>query len=301
MWSHRQEAQLCYNLQMPAPIYTLPHRVTLYDLDARDQVSCATLFRYFEETAMRASTDLGFSFDWYKERGQFWVIRTMRLEQNCAARYEDELEIKTWVSAMTRVRADRNYLVTRARDGKMLARATANWVYLDGRTLMPARIDRAIADKFVEGELPALPARIRRSRDSAAHIEGVTARRAQYFEADSARHINNAVYVDWLEEAVREALTNASYALTLDSSTIPTLWFYRHSLDYLSSAVPGDELQITTRLTTRGRSVAEWRQEIHRADTRQLLVRASSTTLWINSQDRVVPWQANENLRARDS
>ena len=42
----------------------------------------------------------------------------MRMERICAPRYLDELEIRTWVSSMARVRSDRNYEVRRRADGK---------------------------------------------------------------------------------------------------------------------------------------------------------------------------------------
>ena len=108
---------------------------------------------------MQASSHMGFTLDWYNRRGQFWVIRTMRLERSVAAVYEDELEIRTWVSAMTRVRADRNYIVRRVRDGRVLARATANWVYLDRKTLHPVRIAPEIVALFTNPEPTALPPR----------------------------------------------------------------------------------------------------------------------------------------------
>jgi acyl-CoA thioester hydrolase len=275
---------------MPAPSYTMPLRVRLYDLDLRNQVSCATLFRYFEETAMQASSHLGFTLNWYEERGQFWVIRTMRLERNGAAEYEDELEIRTWVSAMTRVRADRNYLVRRAQDGRVVARATANWVYLDRKTMYPARIAPEIVAMFNEAEPPTLPPRAGRKSffPLETAIESTTIRRAAYYEADSAKHTNNAIYVDWLEEAIRDTLLARGYLLQLDGG--PALWFYRHSLEYLNSARPGDELEIATRLLGRGQSAGHWEQEIRRAVSREVVARDVCVTLWLDENNRAVRW-----------
>jgi YbgC/YbaW family acyl-CoA thioester hydrolase len=275
---------------MPGPSYTLPIRVRLYDLDIRDEVSCATLFRYFEETAMQASSRLGFTLDWYNARGQFWVLRTMRLERSNAARYEDELEIRTWVSAMTRVRADRNYLVRRVRDGRVLARATANWVYLDRKNMHPARIAPEIIALFSNPDPPPLAPR-KDSKSMArvqSPIRGETGRRAFYFEADSAKHTNNAVYVAWLEEAVRETLSACGYHVPVDSG--PSLWFHRHWLEYLNAARPGDDLEIMTQLAGRGKTAGLWRQEIRRAGSHEIVVRAESATFWVDNRDRPVRW-----------
>jgi acyl-CoA thioesterase FadM len=277
-----------------SPSYTLPLRVPLYDLDLRDEVSCATLFRYFEETAIQASGHLGFTFDWYRARGQFWVIRSLRLKRTGAAHFQDELEIRTWVSAMTRVRADRNYLVRRVRDGRVLARATANWVYLDTRTLFPARIAPEIVGLFKDTEPAALPPReLRASLFSPDEtLRGVMTRRAQYFEADSARHVNNAIYVDWLEEAVRDTLLAHGYALPLDGG--PSLWFYRHALEYLNSARPGDHLEIATRRVARAKSAGHWEQLIRRMPSEEVVARGECVTLWRDERNRVAAWPAPE-------
>ncbi len=277
---------------MPAQSYTMPLRVRLYDLDLQDQVSCATLFRYFEETAMQASSHLGFTLDWYRERGQFWVLRTMHLERNAAAQYQDDLEIRTWVSAMTRVRADRNYLVRRPRDGRVLARAMANWVYLDRKTMHPARIAPEIVELFKDAEPPALPPR--REHKSLTHpdtdMQKTATRRVEYYETDSARHVNNAVYVQWLEEAVRDALLARGHSLYTEGA--PSLWFHRHRLEYLHSARPGDELDVVTRLIGRGISAGRWQQEIRRAVSGELVARSECVTLWRDANNRPVRWDA---------
>jgi YbgC/YbaW family acyl-CoA thioester hydrolase len=275
---------------MSGPTYTLPLRVRMYDLDLRGQVSCSTLFRYFEETAMQASSQLGFTLDWYNDRGQFWVIRTMSLERNSPAQYQDDLEIRTWVSAMTRVRADRNYLVRRVRDGRVLVRATANWVYLDRKTMYPARIAPEIVAMFTNAEPPALPQQktTKSLLDLDLDIQGHSARRALYYDADSARHTNNAVYVNWLEEAVRETLLAKGYSLGLDGG--PSPWFYRHSVEYLNPARPGDELEIETKLIGRGKSAGQWRQQVRRVHSHEVVAREECVTIWVDEQNRPIRW-----------
>jgi YbgC/YbaW family acyl-CoA thioester hydrolase len=265
--------------------------VSLYDLDAREEVSCANLFRYFEETAMRGSAHFGFDLEWYRAHDQFWVIRTMQIERACAPRYLDELEIGTWISAMARVRSDRNYLVRRARDGQVLARGIANWVYVDAKQMQPTRIHPEIIAMFDRHEKPALPpiGKVTLHPEKPARFEFSSARRAQFYEADSAQHINNAIYVDWLEEAIRDALRAMGYALALDGAT-PLPWFYRHALEYARPALPGDEVILRTRLVHSGKSSGVWEQElVHRAQGEQML-RATTTTVWVDSCNRLVPW-----------
>ncbi len=274
---------------MSSTLYTMPMSVRLYDLDLRGEVSNATLLRYFEQAAIQASSHVGFTMQWYTERGQFWVIRTIRIERSIPAHFGDDLEISTWISSLARVRSDRNYSLRRKQDGKVLARATANWVYLDSRTLYPARIAPEIVAMFNNPEPEALaPLAMPRTLRTGKELAGTTTRRAQFYEADSARHTNNAVYIDWLEEAVRDTLLANGYPLPLDGP--PSLWFYRHAVEYLNAARPGDTVEISTRLAATGKSAGYWIQEIKRAGSGERVARNECVTLWRGQNDCATPW-----------
>lgn len=266
-----------------------PLTVTLYDLDLRGEVPCSTIFRYFEETAMRGSSHFGFTLEWYREHGQFWVIRTLQLERSCAPQYMDELEIRTWISSMTRVRSDRNYEIRRATDRRVIARGIANWVYIDAAQLTPTRIPPEITGMFDAHEPPALYpiGKVLLDSGTPAQFEQVMVRRAQFYEADSAHHVNNAVYVDWIEEAVRAALGAMGCTLALDGST-PLPWFYRHALEYVQAALPDDEIEIRARLMQQGKTRSDWQIEILHAASRAQVLRARTTVLWVDASNQPV-------------
>lgn len=282
----------CYNPRVANTNFAFPLTVRLYDVDVREEVSCATLFRYFEETAIRGSAHFGFTLGWYQKHQQFWVIRTMRMERVCAPHYLDELEIRTWVSSMARVRSDRNYEVRHAGGGRILARGIANWVYVDASQMTPTRIHPEITAMFEPRDPPVLPPlnKLTLAPPQVTAPEHVSARRAQFYEADSARHTNNAVYVDWVEEVIRNAVRGMGYPLASDPSA-PFLWFYRHALEYARPALPGDSLELRARLSRRGQSVGEWQVEILRTHSREILLRAQSTTIWVDAGNRPVSWR----------
>lgn len=271
--------------------FCFPLTVRHYDLDLRGQVAPATLFRYLEEAAIRGSAHFGFDLAWYEARKQFWVIRTLQLERVCAPGYGDELEVRTWVSSLGRVRSDRNYEIRRPRDNRRVARAIANWVYLDAATLTPTRIPPEIVAIFEAGEAPALPpiGKVNLDSDAPALFEHRSTRHAQYYEADSARHVNNAVYVEWVEEAVRAALTAMGYALKLDGST-PFPWFHRHALEYVRSALPGDKIRLDARLVCRGKTRGDWQVRITTCDTCEDILRARTVMLWVDARGQPIRW-----------
>jgi len=71
------------------------------------------------------------------------------------------------------------------------------------------------------------------------------------------KHVNNAVYMDWLEEA----LADASAPL---ASPTQQLRVGAHDIEYVRSALPGDEVEIVVRLAGAGTQPAQWLLEIGR-------------------------------------
>lgn len=280
---------------MPNTSFEHQRRVTLYDLDANEQVSCATLFRYFEETAMQASAALGFPREWYRARGEFWVIRTMRLERFCPAKYLDDLSIRTWLTKVGRIRADRNYQVRLNSNGRFLARAVANWVYLDAHSMQPTRIAPDITSRFSDLDPPDLKPLVKLDFDShlPSLFQAKMKRLAQYFETDAAGHVNNAIYVDWLEEAVRDTLAKMGlFSTTASPNALP--WFCRHSIEYLRAVLPGDEVEINTRLLRRGNTTGYWEQEIRYLPSDSIVLRAQSVSVWVDRNISVIKWGAGK-------
>src|SRR3954452_3490957 len=81
------------------------------DVDAFGELRTATLLRFLQETATRASTDAGFDPAYYARAGTLWLIRRTSLARLEPVRYGDELEATTWIADFRRVRSRRDYVV----------------------------------------------------------------------------------------------------------------------------------------------------------------------------------------------
>ena len=75
--------------------------------------------------------------------GATWVVREHRIEYFRPAFAGEEIEIKTWVENIRRVRSLRQYEFVRKPDGKVLVKGETDWVYIDIKTGQP----RAIPDE----------------------------------------------------------------------------------------------------------------------------------------------------------
>ena len=80
--------------------------------------------------------------------GATWVVREHKIEYLLPAFANEEIEIRTWVENVRRVRSLRKYEFIRKADGKMLVRGETDWVFVDVKTGMPRGIPEEVFRVF---------------------------------------------------------------------------------------------------------------------------------------------------------
>jgi acyl-CoA thioester hydrolase len=269
-------------------LFSRRFRVRHYELDSFGHVNNVVYVNYMQEAAIEASRDAGFGPVWYKERGVGWVIRQLSIRYYLPASYDDELEIKTWVSDVRRVQSTREYLMTRTVDGAPIARARANWVYLDLQTGQPARLPDQLKDAFEPtGEMEALGIRMTNGRRTDHAHRYRSRRRVQTYELDTACHVNHAVYLNWIEQAYFDALRTAGHPI---ERTRHEGWLALqggHEIQYFEPAFDNDEIEITSWVCEIGRVRGAWTHEIHCVNREQLLAREYSLGIFVRHDGKL--------------
>ncbi len=80
--------------------------------------------------------------------GATWVVREHRIEYLLLAFAGEEIEIKTWVENIRRVRSLRKYEFIRKIGGKVLVRGETDWVFVDVQTGAPRAIPDEVSKVF---------------------------------------------------------------------------------------------------------------------------------------------------------
>ncbi len=221
-------------------------------------VRASTLLRYAQDVAWRHSEQLGFDRGWYQARGLGWVARGVELELLDPIPMGHTLRVSTAVVGHRRIWA-RRLGECRLADGRLAARVITDWVLLDARNhvvRIPADFGLAFTNPEVHGEILRVPA------PPGAPALGV-GMKVRPSDLDPLDHVNNAVYLDWLDEALEAAGWSAA------NTTLPR----RTRLEYLASAARGDDVD----LELHGDSGA-WTAVIRRADGLEL-VRAAGAAV----------------------
>ncbi|HEX8650200.1 MAG TPA: YbgC/FadM family acyl-CoA thioesterase [Pyrinomonadaceae bacterium] len=274
-------------------------RVRHYELDSFGHVNNVVYVNYMQEAAIEASRDAGFSPAWYRTRGVGWVIRQLSIRYCLPASYDDELEIKTWVSDVRRVQSTREYVITRVVDGARVARARANWVYLDLQTGQPARLPEELRLAFEPtGELEEIGIRMTNGRRTDDAYRYRTRRRVQTYELDTAWHVNHAVYLNWIEQAYFDALRAAGHPI---ERTRLEGWLALqggHDIQYLEPALDNDEIEIKSWVCEVGRVRGAWTHEICCVNREKMLAREYSLGIFVglDGKPTSLPQQAVEDV-----
>jgi YbgC/YbaW family acyl-CoA thioester hydrolase len=84
-------------------------RIRHDELDSFGHLNNAVCVKYMQEAAIQASTDAGYSLQWYEKRGVAWVIRRLEVRYYLQGRYGEELQVTTWISDCSRSACSRDY------------------------------------------------------------------------------------------------------------------------------------------------------------------------------------------------
>jgi acyl-CoA thioester hydrolase len=90
--------------------------------------------------------------------------------------------------------------------------------------------------------------------------------RARSYELDSYRHLNNAVYLSWFEQARLEFLL--AHGFSYDGFADRKQWMVvvRIEVDFRAAVHEGEELEIATSVSALGRSSVRFLQRMQRGE-----------------------------------
>ncbi len=205
-----------------------PYHVRFEESTDTETMRTAIYLAWAADIAWQHSTLLGFGRDWYSERSLFWLVRALRLDVLRPIATYSEVIVSTQVVGYRRIAARRH---TEVRDplGELIARVEIDWVMTNERgipTRVPEEMLTFIADEAATFEMlkVALPA----TPPDAVELRFQVRRR----DLDPMAHVNNSVYLDFLEEAI-EAAGHGELLTSLPR---------RYEIDFVASAERNDLL-----------------------------------------------------------
>lgn len=202
-----------------------PYRVRFDECRPDGRIRTSVLLRYTQDLAGYHSDRRGFGRAWYAERGITWLVRAAEVEVLRPIGIGAELVGTTQVAGWRRVWARRRTEFHDA-EGTLVAEVRIDWVLLDARGV-PTRIPAEFEPAF--GAAPTSVGLLRVDLGEVPAAAARSTRTVRPQELDPMDHVNNAVYADWLEEAILADGGDAAVG------AVPRL----ARLEYARAAAPG--------------------------------------------------------------
>ena len=276
---------------MPA-IYHQTFKARYYECDASGYLKNISYLRWMQESAFAASAAVGYDFAHYHHVGQLWLVRESHIEHFAPLKYGDEVEITTYVKDIRRFRSMRAYEIRDSQSGNLIAEATTDWVYLDTETLRPVTIPQRMQSAFFPEGVPekSLP-RERYPRSPVRSDDIPVIRKVVVWDdLDMMWHVNNATYLNYMDEAEKHALSMYGRSIQRLKQLGMRIYVQQQRIEYQRPAVLGDELEISTWCSDFTRTSALRHYEIRRVCDGSLLVQSYARWGVRNLEtDEVVP------------
>jgi len=125
------------------------------DIDLLGHASNIAYLRWIQDGAVMHSTALGYSFERYATLGIFFVVRRHEIDSLRPVVLGEELECKTWLSAVMAAKCHRHTEISRAVDGALVAKALTVWGCVDRERGRPVRVPREVKDVLTGAAPPA--------------------------------------------------------------------------------------------------------------------------------------------------
>lgn len=130
----------------PNRIYTRSFIIPVDAIDENGHANNVAYVQWMQDVAVEHYASIGGIEAQGKDAT--WVVREHKIEYLLPAFAGEEIEIKTWVENIRRVRSLRKYEFVRKSDGRVLVRGETEWVFVDVKTGRPLPIPEDVSKVF---------------------------------------------------------------------------------------------------------------------------------------------------------
>ena len=170
--------------------------VNSYESDKNLELKMNCLFQWFSEIAWEHAKQLNLGFEDLEETEYYWVLLGMNVKINKLPQWQDEVLLQTWPSAVSGLYFMREFILFDS-EGEMLAGASSAWLIYNRATSRPV-IPKGAEYEYTVNSHRATDQDFSKLRQRKDLLPGLNVT-ARYTDIDMHRHVNNAVYIKWIE------------------------------------------------------------------------------------------------------
>jgi len=226
-------------------LFTRTFRVRWGELGPRGTVSPANYLRYLSETAWDWGDAVGLGVNDSQTLNLFWVIRETEVRFLRPLRHNDIFEFTIWLVHWQRVRGTRCFELKLKENGGVIAQGTQQVVSMDAKTGKPVSLPEDLIDQFRHANPRVFPFE-RFPKITPVETPLRTQRRVESMDLDAYEHVNNAIYVDYAEEAAAQDFSSRGWSPTKLAEADLAIVLSRLHILYSAQPAWGETLTIST-------------------------------------------------------
>lgn len=226
-------------------IFTRTFRVRWGELDASGFVSPANYLRYLIETAWDWGLAIGWDANYSQDPDVFWVIRETEIRFLRPLHHNEVFDFTIWLVNWQRVRGARCFELTLKDSGEVVAQGTQQVVYMDAKTGRPKNMPEDMINTF-RLENPRVFPFERFPKITETETAYRMQRQVESMDLDVYEHVNNAIYINYAEEVASQDFASRGWPPVKLAEAKLAIAPRRLHIQYLSMAVWGEILNIST-------------------------------------------------------
>jgi len=177
---------------------TLTRKIDYAEVDADFNQNLGAFFKLIQEAAVIHSEKVGYDSRTLLDRGEVWILNALEAEIYRYPRLCEEVRVETWHKQSKGFRAFRDFCVY-AGDEK-LAAASSLWLYFDIQRKRLTRVPAETGAVYTSETENALDGSLQSWKPMDTFTpEFETDLCVRHSDFDPLNHVNNAVYLDYLE------------------------------------------------------------------------------------------------------
>lgn len=209
---------------------TADYRLRWMDFDRYARMQPAAILDIFQDLATLHAEVMDIGRSRMIKDGVFWVVVRSKMEIVNEPKHFQVVHVRTWPHSLSRFSFIRDFAMY-DEEGVLLVKATQEWVLMDEKTRKFASVKDYYTGPTDFCEDRAFEKRIRKAPDFEKGNRPTSTITPSYADIDLNGHVNNAVYADFVVNALNPGPEGAVKTLQID---------YRHE------ALPDEPLTVHT-------------------------------------------------------
>jgi len=195
-------------------LWTEQFTVRTWDVDRNNRLSPASLFNFFQEVAGNHATDLGVGKETLLRNNQAWILSRTTALMYRRPGWGETITVRTWPRGTEKLFAIRDYDIIDG-FGSTIAQGRSAWLLVDLEKLRPLRPQPLTENLPTNAEMPAIQDGVSALKPH-QNLQTAGTRKAAYSDIDYNGHVNNARYIQWIQDMLDESILDGANRFRLD-------------------------------------------------------------------------------------